>query len=100
MKQLIKKANLKKNIRSNIAICGMAKHRVKYYLKKFGFKNIDVVSIHENYDYIIMTNRVFWQKNTDDLKDLKTCYDQFPGKTISSVKRKGLALSLIRSREI
>ena len=77
----------------------MPKGRVKYYLKKFDMNNVKVVSQTDKYDYIMMTNRVYMGAENLSLNDknLKICYDQFPGKTISSVKRKGLTISLVRS---
>ena len=75
----------------------MGKGQVSYVLKKNNFKNIKIVTPEENYDYIMMTNRIYFTPNN---KNLKICYDQFPGKTISSVKRKGLTISLIRSNII
>ena len=97
--ELLKHSNFDKGKTIKLATCGINSAQAKNYLRKRGYTNLMFSDLGQA-DYIIMTNRVFWQKNTDDLKDLKTCYDQFPGKTISSVKRKGLALSLIRSREI
>tara|TARA_B100000700_G_C14993319_1_gene832427 strand:+ start:315 stop:737 length:423 start_codon:yes stop_codon:yes gene_type:complete len=100
MKELIKKTRFESNGLKKIAVCGMAKGRVKYYLKKFNLDNIKVVSVNDNFDYIIMTNRVFRNPNIEKLTDLKTCYDQFPGNTISSVSRKGLIISMIRDNNI
>ena len=97
MNELLKKTNFKKNEQIKLALCGMGKGHVKYVLEKNNFRNIIVVPIKDNYDYIMMTNRVYVNPNTEDLK---TCYDQFPGNTISSVKRKGLILSMIRSNNI
>ena len=75
----------------------MGKGQVSYVLKKNNFQNIKIVTPEENYDYIMMTNRIYFTSNN---KNLKICYDQFPGNTISSVKRKGLTISLIRSNII
>ena len=68
-----------------------------YYTKISNVNMSPTPFFNENYDYIIMTNRVFWNSNVKNLKDLNTCFDQFSGNTISSVKRRGLTLSLIRS---
>ena len=100
IKELLTKTNFENNNQINLAICGIGKGNVKYYLKKLNIRNVKIVSFDENYDYIIMTNRVFWNSNVKNLKDLNTCFDQFSGNTISSVKRRGLTLSLIRSNII
>ena len=96
MGELLKKTNFKKKNHIKLALCGMGKGHVKFVLKKNNFRNITIVSLNDNYDYIMMTNRVYALND----KNFKVCYDQFPGKTISSVERKGLTLSLIRSNII
>ena len=99
IKELLKKTSFNKKDQIKLALCGMPKGRVKYYLKKFDMNNVKVVSQTDKYDYIMMTNRVYMGAENLSLNDknLKICYDQFPGKTISSVKRKGLTISLVRS---
>ena len=97
IKELLQNTNFKKGNQIKLALCGMGKGQVSYVLKKNNFKNIKIVTPEENYDYIMMTNRIYFTPNN---KNLKICYDQFPGKTISSVKRKGLTISLIRSNII
>ena len=100
-KELLKKTNFKKEGQIKLALCGMSKGVAKYYLKKFNLRNVKIVSNSDYYDYIMMTNRVYMNfNNNSDTEKLKICYDQFPGKTISSVKRKGLTISLIRSNII
>ena len=44
-----------------------------------------------------MTNRLYLDPNA---KNLKQCHDKFDGKIISSVKRNGLILSVIKSKKI
>ena len=86
-----------------IAYCGVAGSNTEFYLKRiknFKFNHAD--SSKEDYDYIIMTNRVIYpddiQKNTNKeiLNSLETCYTKFVGKDVLTVKRNGLLLSTLR----
>ena len=76
---------------------------VKFYLEKIeNFKFQQVNWFDEEYDYIIMTNRVsypkdFAEKNDEEkLNSVGTCFDMFKGTDIINVKRKGLLLSTLR----
>ena len=51
-----------------------------------------------------MTNRVFVtnirkeKKSTDNLSNIKTCFDRFKGIDVISVSRNGLVLSTLRKK--
>ena len=71
-------------------------------IKNFQFKQVNWST--EDYDYIIMTNRVIQpnltEKNVDadNLKNYKTCFDRFKGVDIVTVSRNGLILSTLRKK--
>ena len=87
---------------NNLALCGVNKNIVKYYLKKNNFSKVNVVGVNDKYDYIIMTNRAIFDGNIEslDLSKAKTCFDKYIGSTKSSVKRYGLTLSQIKENHI
>ena len=92
LKELVSKIEMSKHFNSNnyfkIAYCGINNDTINYYLRRIeNFKYIETPN-DEDYDYIIMTNRVSG-------KD-QTCFDSYKGKDILSVKRNGLILSRIR----
>ena len=88
-----------------LTFCGAADDNVKYYLKKiknFQFKQVDWFT--EDYDYIIMTNRVIiadkseGNTDADNLINIKTCFDRFKGLDVITVSRNGLLLSTLRKK--
>ena len=88
-----------------LAFCGAADDNVKFYLKKiknFQFKQVNWRT--EDYDYIIMTNRTFGpirskgSMGTDNLLNVKTCFDRFKGSDVLTVSRNGLILSTLRKK--
>ena len=95
IKELIKKTNFEKDKKIKLAICGLPRARTKYYLKKFNFKNITVVTPDEKYDYIMMSNRIYTIGKTT-----QSCFDHYDGKIFSTVKRRGLTLTLIKKNII
>ena len=98
-KELLNKKELK------LTFCGVADDNVKFYLKKIkNFKFIQVNWLTEDYDYIIMTNRTFGpirskgSMGTDNLLNVKTCFDRFKGSDVLTVSRNGLILSTLRKK--
>ena len=98
-KNLLNKKKLK------LAFCGAADDNVKFYLKKiknFRFKQMYWLS--EDYDYIIMTNRVIGSgrseanMSADYLRNVETCFDRFKGVDVINVRRNGLVLSTLRKK--
>ena len=98
LKELIKKSYfLKDNIK--LTSCGINNtEAIKYYLNKNKFYKIKMVNQNENYDFIIMTNRITWGNDMENLGEAITCFDKFKGKDISNVKRNGLVISTIRAK--
>ena len=88
------------NIDLKLTFCGAADDNVKPYLKKiknFQFKQVNWST--EDYDYIIMTNRISGRStDTDNLINLKTCFDRFKGIDVITVSRNGLVLSTLRKK--
>ena len=81
---------------TKLAVCGAESGNVKYYLKKFGYSKVRVVRIDEDYDFVIMTNRLHWTDS--NIKKTKTCFKKYEnkGKIFSKVEKQGLILSIIK----
>ena len=54
-----------------------------------------MVSNEEDFDFIIMNNRIISEQksNFDDLKKAQTCFQKFVGEDLIKVQRRGLILS-------
>ena len=76
----------------------MGSESVKYYLNKNKFSKIKMVNQNEDYDFIIMTNRIAWGEDMGNFNHVSTCFEKFAGKNLSSVKRNNLVLSTIREK--
>ena len=109
LKELVNQIPNNKDLLNNkelkLTFCGVADDNVKLYLKKiknFQFKQVNWLT--EDYDYIIMTNRAFKidrsEKTigTDNLLNIKTCFDRFKGIDVITVSRNGLVLSTLREK--
>ena len=97
IKELIKKSNfLNEKNGTRLAICGVDQVNVKYYLKKYNYFKVRIVRPEENYDYVLMTNRVNWAIQEKDKQ--KTCFKSFDGEIKSFVSRNSLNISLIKSK--
>ena len=92
LNELFKKASFKKNENLKFSTCGVSHGMAKKYLNEKGYFNIDFVS-SEDSEFIIMTNRAFYNKN---FTNITNCFDEYVGEDIYKVERNGLALSLIR----
>ncbi len=97
LKELIKKSDFLKE-RKKIAYCGVNKVVIEFYLSKYYSKKIELVDEKQDYDVIIMTNRTLLDKENSNNYKLKTCFDKYHGKDLSTVKRNGLVLSTIREK--
>ena len=84
-----------RNSEVKIALCGLTDVHVNNYLKKYKDFKFKIVDSEENFDFIIMNNRVSWDfENTGfDLEKKQTCFQKFPGVDLIKVKRRGLVLS-------
>ena len=89
IKELVNKANFNTNDIVKISTCGLNDNNLEKFLKQKLNLNYQIVPTKES-KYIIMTNRVLFREGT------KTCFDEFLGDEIISVKRNGLVLSTIR----
>ena len=65
-------------------------------LKNFRYQQKDLYA--DNFDYVIMTNRIVENKEQNTLDNVKTCFQKFEGQDIISVKRNGLMLSTLRKK--
>ena len=65
------------------------------YGKKIKNLEFEIVDKDKNFDFMIMNNRVVWDKvnNTYDSKKAQTCFQKFSGVDLIKVKRRGLVLS-------
>lgn len=89
IKELVNNVDFKTNDIVKISTCGLSDNNLKKLLKQKKNLNYQIVPYEES-EYIIMTNRVLFHEGT------KTCFDEFLGNEIVSVKRNGLVLSTIR----
>ena len=85
------------NQKVKITTCGLEPNAQKFYLKKLKNFKFEIVSKEEDFDYIIMNNRAFWDKEnkTFDTKKAKTCFQKYLGKDLIKIKRRGLVISKI-----
>ena len=97
IKELIIKSNFSKDSKLLFATCGVNYEVAKHYLQKKSYSNIEFTSI-DKAKYIIMTNRVVEvDPNSTELK-LSNCFNHHKGNNVFEVKRNGLILSAIRSK--
>lgn len=97
IKELIKKSNFLDKENTKITFCGMGRGKIKKYLKKYDYLNVRVVRWNENYDYILLTNRVDWS-SLDNINEARTCFESFKKDIVSKVERNGLVLSVIQKK--
>ena len=84
-----------KNSEVKIALCGLTKIHINNYLKKNKNFKFKIVDTKENFDFVIMNNRVSWdfEETGFDVEKKQTCFQKFPGEDLIKVKRRGLVLS-------
>tara|TARA_B100001123_G_scaffold386086_1_gene460143 strand:- start:1898 stop:3478 length:1581 start_codon:yes stop_codon:yes gene_type:complete len=75
-----------------IAVCGIPDDIQNIYLKKIKNLKYKLVDRNENFDFIIMNNRVIWDKTT---QKIQTCFEKYSGDDLITVKRRGLIISKI-----
>ena len=93
LNQLLKKSSFLNKNNTKITICGVGIGQIKYYLKKYNYFKIRVVTPDEQPNFIIMNNRVNWSSNRNSLK---TCYESYEGEVVSQIKKGGIILSTIK----
>ena len=88
-------SEISNNSKIKVAVCGITDVHIKYYLKRYKNLKFKIVNLDENFDYIIMNNRINWDlKNIEiDTMKNKTCFDKYLGEDIIQIKRRGLILS-------
>ena len=86
-----------KNSKVKIATCGLEVKAQKNYLKKLKNFEFKIVDKDENFDFIIMNNRAFWDKKdkTYNPNKAQTCFKKYSGKDLIKVQRRGLIISKI-----
>ncbi len=99
--QLIKNINFEKNKNLKFAVCGVNEKILESYLRKRGYNNFDIVNNGilnhvDNASYIVMTNRVAVEFETNEELKLTNCFDKFPGIDLFVVKKNGIPLSILR----
>ena len=68
---------------------------VDHYLKKYGVKSYQKADIKDNFDYAILINRAFAEKNFTS-NNYETCFSMFKSKQeIVNVNKNSLTLSKI-----
>jgi hypothetical protein len=98
IKEILKKSKFINEKYARLKFCGIGKGKIKKYLNKYNFSRVKLVGYKDEYDYVIMTNRVNWE-SLNNLKKAKTCFQTFNGKVVSQVKRNGLVLSVIKEKQ-
>jgi len=98
IKELLKKSKFIDEKYARLKFCGIDKSIIKRYLNKYNFSKVKLVGYEDEYDYVIMTNRVDWE-SLNNLKEAETCFQTFNGKVVSQVKRNGLILSAIKEKQ-
>jgi len=80
-----------------IAVCGLPEDVQNHYLKKIKNLRFEIVDNDKNFDFMIMNNRVVWDKenNTYDSKKAQTCFQKFSGEDLIILQRRGLVISKI-----
>ena len=100
-KKLISNINKNKKIISDskvkVAVCGLPADIQNNYLKKIKKLKFKIVDKNEDFDYIIMNNRIIWESNSKKIneKQAQTCFEKFIGKDLITIKKRGLVLSKI-----
>ena len=89
IKNLIKKSNFLNTGSTKVTFCGYDRNNLKYYFKKFGYSNIQIVRYNEDPQYIIMLNRVT-SKNSNCFVDFQELED------VSFIKSNNIILSRIK----
>ena len=98
IKEILKKSKFINEKYARLKFCGIGKGKIKKYLNKYNFSRVKLVGYKDEYDYVIMTNRVNLE-SLNNLKKAKTCFQTFNGKVVSQVKRNGLVLSVIKEKQ-
>ena len=104
IKELIKKIPNETNLITNnkkvkIAFCGAPHDIIKKELNKLKNLKFEQKDLYdEDFEYVIMTNRIFGDRNDNTLESVGTCFEKIAGKDIVSVKRNGLMLSTLRKK--
>ena len=93
--KISKEDNINKDTRVKVALCGLTDVHIKYFLKRYKNLRFEIVNINENFDYIIMNNRINWDLKNIEIDPIKnrTCFDKYHGEDIIKIKRRGLILS-------
>jgi len=104
IKELIKKipaetSLVSKGERIKIAFCGLSHEIAIVELNKLKKLDYEIVDLYEGgFDYIIMTNRAVGDKNTNNISEVKTCFQKNYGKDLIQIKRNNLMLSTLRKK--
>ena len=87
------------NKKVKIAFCGAPHDIIKKELNKLKNLKFEQKDLYdEDFEYVIMTNRIFGDRNDNTLESVGTCFEKIAGKDIVSVKRNGLMLSTLRKK--
>ena len=79
-----------------MSTCGINDSLAKKYLKKKGYSKIKFVE-PKNAEFIIMTNRTTIKETAqNNINNITNCFDKYTGVDVTSVKRNGQLLSVIR----
>ncbi len=100
-KKLVSKfKNFDKNKEIKIATCGIPEGPQEDYLKELKGLKFKMVNKNDDFDYIIMNNRIAWDigTNLSIPRKIKTCYQKYDGEDVVEIKKRGLIISKITKR--
>ena len=100
-KKLITKFKVKEEKEKiRIATCGVPPNAQEDYLKNNQDLKFKMVNKNEDFDYIIMNNRIVRDlgKELSNPEKNVTCFEKYTGTDVAKVKRRGLTLSKITKK--
>ncbi|MBH90718.1 MAG: hypothetical protein CMG67_01225 [Candidatus Marinimicrobia bacterium] len=101
-KKLIAKIKNSKIIKNRsllrFATCGIEEKAQVEYLKKMKNLNFKMVSKSDDYDFILMNNRIIFDQDVNSNK-IETCFERFSGNDIINISVRGLVISKIVKAE-
>ena len=92
--QIDKSDKVKKNLVVKLATCGIEEKAQEMYLNKIKNFKFKIVSNNEDYDFIIMNNRIIFNQPKNS-KKIQTCFEKFVGKSVTEIKVRNLVISKI-----
>ena len=98
-KNISKTNAVDKHNKISIAFCGINHDSAKRELNKIKDFKYEVKDLYsDDFEYVIMTNRIHGGKHSQNVKDIKSCFDVVNGDDVIKVERRGLTISTFRKK--